>query len=288
MTEVTGASVVTTLLATVPTPAARESARERHGPARRRPGPGGEMDPSLTGMWRPTAALVRSVVTATVLLLAALALGRPDSSCSPRRSAWRPPWPSRTLRGARPRTRTSPRTAGCTRARARGSGSGSSPSDELEQVTATLSPPAYVATQPPSGSALGVARPGVRRRAPGVGGQSRGGGDVAPPDRSWWWRPRAGAATAGAPSASRRSTWSRSPRSRRSAPARAPHPVGLIGPEPVATWWPRLGVLRDQALPAGRPAAPGQLAYDAAHRRAALRRDQRPGGQLGAASWSTR
>ena len=67
MTEVTGASVVATLLETVPTPAAQETQEQA-----------GRWTRPLTGAWRPTAALVRSVVTATTVLLVGLALGRPE------------------------------------------------------------------------------------------------------------------------------------------------------------------------------------------------------------------
>ena len=110
------------------------------------------MDPSVTGAWRPTAALVRSVVTATTVLFVGLALGRPELLvlAAPFGLA-----AALSIAHA-PRGRPSTRVMVADRWLHEGQSTRLQVSvesaDPLEQVTATLSPPAYVAAQPASGA----------------------------------------------------------------------------------------------------------------------------------------
>lgn len=110
------------------------------------------MDPSLTGAWRPTASLIRSVVTASTLLLVGLALGRPDLLvlAAPFGLA-----AALSIVHA-PRARPNASTRVADRWLHEGQSTRLQVSvdseDALDQVTATLSPPAYVAAQPPSGA----------------------------------------------------------------------------------------------------------------------------------------
>ena len=110
-------------------PAARDGADATgQGAARPETGRGTAMDPSLTGAWRPTAALVRSVVMASTTCSRRSPSAGRGCSCSPPRSRWRRRWRSRTLRASRPpRSGCGWPTAGCTRGRAPGSRSPWSP-----------------------------------------------------------------------------------------------------------------------------------------------------------------
>ena len=110
------------------------------------------MDPSLTGAWRPTAALVRSVVMSSTTLLAALALGQPGLL------VLAAPFVLAAALGIASSPRDLPRIR--VRLADRWLHEGQSTrlevavhsEDDLEQVTTTLSPPAHVATQPASGA----------------------------------------------------------------------------------------------------------------------------------------
>ena len=144
----------------------------------------------------------------------------PTCWCWPRRSAWCARWGSRTRRAPRSRARCAWPTAGCTRARAPGCRSAERAARTLEQVTATLAPPAFVVPQPPSGMVSTTPRAGedlvvefpVSPRRWGV--RSAGHRACSPPRAP-------GAATAGDRSDCPRPRWSRCPRPARSPPGRA-------------------------------------------------------------------
>jgi uncharacterized protein (DUF58 family) len=117
------------------------------------------MDPTVTGSWQPTAALVRSVVTASTVLLAGVALGRPELL------VLAAPFGLAAALSAAHAPRSQLRTT--LRVAHRWLHEGQSTrlevafesSDDLDQVTATLSPPAYVAVQPVSGACSAPVQP---------------------------------------------------------------------------------------------------------------------------------
>ena len=185
------------------------------------------MDPSLTGAWRPTAALVRCLVMASMTLLAALALGRPGLLVLAAPFA---------LAGALAIThapRALPRIG--VRVAHRWLHEGQSTrlevtvdcEDDLDQVTTTLSPPAYVASQPASGACS---------TTPGDDGTARAELAVSP---RRWGRRSTGSVAAAATSPWGGYRWGpqRGPEATVVAlPAvhpfhsgETPHPVGLIG-----------------------------------------------------------
>ena len=206
MTDLSGPGVVAGLLATVPTPAAREAAEAGIAPM---------------SEWRVTAAWVRATAIAAVVTLAAVALGRPDLLvlAAPFGLAVRPGSRARAPHGGhrqgaarRPLAARGPehQAADPRRGQAR----------ELEQVTATLAVPAFVVPQPPTGSVAVTPRrdgrdPAVefvvspRRWGVRSTGTVDGRGDAA-----------TGAATDGVRSACPRPASSPSPRRGRSRPGR--------------------------------------------------------------------
>ena len=252
----------------MPTPAAREAAEagvasDERLARDREPGCGPPRSPP-SSRWRQSPSDARTCW------------------CWRRRSACCAPWEPRTRPARRSPLRFGSPTTGCTRARARGCGSCRGESRELEQVTATLAVPAFVVAQPPTGCGRGHAP----RRAGTLAIEFM----VSP--RRW------GVRSTGTSMIAATSHWGgyrwgpqRLPEAQRGRPPGGA-PLHLRGdaapgradrPEPVAPRRRRVGVLRDPALPAGRPAASGELAHHAAHRGGARRRDHRPGGQLRAA-----
>ena len=108
--------------------------------------------PSLTGEWRPTAALVRAVATASIVGLTGVALGRPGLLviAAPFGLA-----AALAIANA-PRGSVTSRVRAADRWLHEGQSTRLQVDVEsrvpLEQVTATVSPPAYVAMQPAAGS----------------------------------------------------------------------------------------------------------------------------------------
>ena len=184
------------------------------------------MDPSLTGAWRPTAALVRSVVIASSVLLVALALGRPDLL------VLAAPFGLAAALSLTHAPRSTPSTSA--RGADRWLHEGQSTrlqvvlesDDVLDQVTATLTPPAYVAAQPASG-ALSV--------TPGADGAKL---EFAVSPRRWGQRSTGSAVVAATtlwggyrwgPQRLPEASVIALPEARAFRSGETPHPVGLIG-----------------------------------------------------------
>lgn len=181
----------------------------------------------MTGSWQPTAALVRSVVTASTVLLVGVALGRPELLvlAAPFGLAAAIAIAHAPHRRVQARARVGHHwlhEGQSTRLTVSFEGA-----DELDQVTATLSPPAYVATQPVSGARSATVSPGqdvglVFAVSPRRWGQRSTGTVVVAATTPWGgfrWGPQriAEAGVIALPEAGAfRSTES-------------PHPVGLIG-----------------------------------------------------------
>ncbi len=186
------------------------------------------MEPSLTGQWRPAGALVRSVATASLILLAALALGRPELLvlAAPFGVAAALAIANRPRGPVRARVHVSDRwlhEGQSTRLEVDVDSSGG-----LEQVTATLSPPAYVAVQPAAGARTASARSDeeqtrveftVSPRRWGV----RSTGSVAVAATTAWGGYRWGPQRLGEVRVTAL------PESRAFRSGETPHPVGLIG-----------------------------------------------------------
>ncbi|MET0997670.1 MAG: DUF58 domain-containing protein, partial [Marmoricola sp.] len=186
------------------------------------------MEPPLKGEWQPTAPLVRSVATASVLALAALVLGSPDLL------VLAAPFGLLAALGLAHAPR-GPLT-GRVRVADRWLHEGQSTHlqvlaeapQALEQVTATLAPPAYVVVQPPSGALSWTP----------TGAEDSAVVDFAISSRRWGVRP-AGSATVAAttpwcgyrwgPQRLPDATLVTLPETRRFASGENPHPVGLIG-----------------------------------------------------------
>ena len=235
------------------------------------------MDPSLTGSWRPTASLARSVATATTVLFVGVALGRPELlvlaapfglaaalavAHAPRCTGAESGAGGEPLapRGTEHPSRGLLRVRGRARAGDRGDLAGG-----VRRDAAGLGCVLGHGPRGPGGPA------GLRRQPATLGAAphrpDRGGRDDA-----------VGRLPLGA-AARPRAHPDRASRDR-GVPVRGdPAPGRPDRPEPLPSRRSRLGVLRDPAVPAGRSAAPRELAHDAAHRRAALGRHQRPGGQ---------
>ena len=186
------------------------------------------MEPSLRADWRPTAALVRSVATGIVGLLTAVALGRPELLVLAAPFGLAAALAIANL----------PRGPLTTRVQVadRWLHEGQSTRLQLdvdstvgvEQVTATLSPPAYVAIQPATGAQSATARRGEDQTrlefvvSPRRWGERSTGSPVVAATTPWGgyrWGPQrlAEAAVTALPE----SLGFRS--------GETPHPVGLIG-----------------------------------------------------------
>jgi uncharacterized protein (DUF58 family) len=190
------------------------------------------VEPPLKGAWRPTAPLVRSVATAAVLALAALVLGSADllvlavpfGLMAALGLAHAPRGP---LTG---RVRVADRwlhEGQTTRLQILVEGP-----QALEQVSATLAPPAYVVAQPPAGALSCTPRPTDDP------GEVEAGVEFAVSSRRW------GVRTAGTVAVAASTPWCgyrwgpqrlpdatlvTLPETGRFASAESPHPVGLIG-----------------------------------------------------------
>jgi uncharacterized protein (DUF58 family) len=118
------------------------------------------MDPTMTGSWQPTAALVRSVVTAGSGLLAGVALGRPELLVLAAPFGLAAAMAIAHAPRSRPRTTVGVAHRWLHEGQSTNLGVDVESADDLEQVTATLSPPAYVAAQPSSGAMSTTVRRG--------------------------------------------------------------------------------------------------------------------------------
>ena len=186
------------------------------------------MDPSLTGSWRPTAALGRAVAVASDTLLSALALGRPGLLVLA--APFAVAAALALVRGpvGRPRVRVQVADHWLHEGQSTRLGVDVESEDDLEQVTVALTPPAYVATQPASGAcAVSSQRGRATTRAELVvsprrwGERSTGSAAVAAtsPWSGYRWGPqRAPEATVVA-----------LPEVHPFRSGETPHPVGLIG-----------------------------------------------------------
>jgi uncharacterized protein (DUF58 family) len=110
------------------------------------------VDPTLTGSWQPTAALVRSAVTAGAVLLAGVAFGRPELLVLAVPFGLAAAVAIAHAPRSRPTTRLRVAHRWLHEGQSTTVGVEVFSVDELEQVTATLSPPAYVAAQPATGA----------------------------------------------------------------------------------------------------------------------------------------
>jgi uncharacterized protein (DUF58 family) len=185
------------------------------------------MEPSLSGGWRPTAPLVRSIVTAAVLALAALVLGRPDLVVLAAPFGLMAALGLAHAPGGPPTGRVQVTDRRLHEGQATRLLVSMEAPDALEQVTATLSPSAYVLVRPPSGANSGT---------PTTDGGSLV--ELAVSSRRWGVRP-AGTVTVAATTPWSGYRWGPQrlpdatlvtlPEARRFASAETSHPVGLIG-----------------------------------------------------------
>ncbi len=186
------------------------------------------MEPPLRGGWRPTSPLIRSIAAASVLALAALVLGRPDLL------VLATPFGLMAALGLAHAPRGP--LVGRARVTDRWLHEGQSTRLQidveapqvLEQVTATLAPPAYVVAQPPAGA--------LSRTPPTTGDSVRVG--FALSSRRWGVRPAGTVAIAATtpwsgyrwgPQRLPDATLVTLPDTPRFTSVESPHPVGLIG-----------------------------------------------------------